>query len=75
MHPQDELDSAIEHFRQCALDQGLSFDRDRLKTAVRTHRAMAPRLDRLRHIPLVFVGDVIEPSSATGWLESGDESR
>lgn len=69
MLPHEDRSQAIEHFRRTALDQGLTLGEDRLSVAVRTHEALRANLERLRHTPLEFVGNVIEPSSATQWLE------
>jgi hypothetical protein len=64
-----------EHFRQAALEQGFTFGQTRLEAAAASHRAMRPVLEKLRHVPMAFVGDVIEPSTARGWLESGGNDQ
>lgn len=57
--------------RAILANQGLSLSDDRIAAAVAAHAALRPDVERLRAVPLAFVGDVIEPGTALQWIELG----
>ena len=61
-------------FAVLAANQDISFGPDRLKQAHGAHVDMRAELEKLRAMPLAFVGDVIEPGTAQAWLEAGGKS-
>jgi len=58
-------------FRALLDNQGLSLSDERLAQALAAHTAMRPDIEKLRAVPLAFVGDVIEPGTALQWIERG----
>lgn len=58
-------------FRALLENQGLTLSDERLAQAVAAHTALRPDVERLRAVPLAFVGDVVEPGTALQWIERG----
>ncbi|MGE3621337.1 MAG: hypothetical protein AB7L84_12830 [Acidimicrobiia bacterium] len=64
---------SVEALEAVANHQGVAsvLDADRLEVAREALEGMRDRLDDLRSLDLAYVGDVIEPATATAWIERG----
>lgn len=51
--------------------QNLSLEPERLAAALEVHYALRPSLEQLRSLPMSFLEPVVEPASATSWIENG----
>lgn len=54
-------------------DQGIEFEPQRRAMAEDIYAGLRPGVEALRRVPLAFLDPVIEPASATQWIESGGE--
>lgn len=64
----------IELFRALAANQGIALTDERLEAALANHVALRPQVDALRAVPLSFLEPVLEPATATRWIERGGRS-
>ena len=57
-----------------ARDQGVVLSEARLRQAYETHRTMRPDLEKLRELPMPYLGDTMEPLSCLVWIMDGGRS-
>ncbi|OHV48880.1 MFS transporter [Pseudofrankia sp. BMG5.36] len=65
---------SLDDFAVIAASQGISLRPERLTQAHAAQAAMWPGLERLRALPVPFLGTVPEPATALRWIESGGRS-
>jgi hypothetical protein len=70
---QDRADDVFA-LQSVSVYRGVRLPAHRVAEATATLRQMGPLLEQLRAVSLRYLPDVLEPATATAWIESGGRS-